>query len=344
MSSSSRLPQLLSKTRLYKPHVFQGRFDLRPYFEGWYFKIVDRQLGLSLCLIPGVAMAGQGDDHAFIQYADSLSGKSGYLRYPLDQVTFSTSELALKLGTTRLSDRQLEVSSLDGLPFDLSLEVSEQEFYPVTPLHPGIMGPFRFVPKMECYHGVHLVYGKVSGALTIDGKTLQIDQGEIYIEKDWGKSFPSEWIWLQASGFETSNPGPLDEPQKPLHLMFSLANIPWLGNSFNGHLGYVWWGDLKIGIGTYRGSKVDFDPQTMQIVIRKGPYHIVISPKAIRPIPLIAPSLGTMTRHMLEDLEAQIHLEIYREDQLIYSGHAEFAGFERCGAYEKLGTFSDETV
>ena len=56
---------------------------------------------------------------------------------------------------------------------------------------PGVMGPFSFVPFMECYHGVVNIDHKISGSLMINNEEIDFTDGYGYIEKDWGKSFPN---------------------------------------------------------------------------------------------------------------------------------------------------------
>lgn len=340
-----QLPWPLSKTRFYQPHVFQGRLDKRPYFEGWYFKIVDEASGLSMCLIPGVSLTADGKAHGFIQYADNLSGSSGKVDYPLEDLSFSSEALNLTLGPQHLSSDRLSLVSETGFPYTISLQIAKPLLYPVSLGHPGIMGPFRFAPAMECYHGVYLVEGRVTGTVTIGDQAIEIQNGAIYIEKDWGRSFPSAWIWLQASQFKATedileDSGQRPEPQGPVHLMLSVANIPWIGRHFVGHLGYLWLGDLRIGLGTYRGSQVTIDVLEdggVQLVANSGLYHIVITATPRQTVNLIAPSAGAMVRYMEESLGAQVVLEVYRDGELIYEGTSQFAGYERCGVLSDLG-------
>ena len=60
----------------------------------------------------------------------------------------------------------------------------------LTPLQSDIMGPFRFVPFMECKHGVISVRHKVTGSIFLNGKEFGYYDNMGYIEKDWGTSFP----------------------------------------------------------------------------------------------------------------------------------------------------------
>jgi tocopherol cyclase len=312
--------------RLYRPHVFQGDLTKKNYFEGWYFKLVDATLNLSLCLIPGVSL--DGTPHGFIQFADTLTGKSGYVRYDLKDIVFSKAHLDLKLSQQHFSDRQLDIYPTKEMPYRIQLTIEDPETYPVKWYHPGIMGPFRFFPFMECYHGVHVVGSRAIGTVEIEGVKHTLKDARLYIEKDWGTSFPREWVWIEASQFNRDD----------VRLMLSIANIPWLGRSFNGHLGYVWLGDERIGLGTYRLSHytLSVEEHGVVIAVNKGDYHIVIEATKRHPVPLVAPSLGDMTRDMEEDLNALVYLSVYKHGELVYEGSSEYAGFETCGEVEEL--------
>ena len=51
------------------------------------------------------------------------------------------------------------------------------------------MGPFSFVPLMECYHGILSMNHSLKGTLSFQGENLLFTGGKGYIEKDWGHSF-----------------------------------------------------------------------------------------------------------------------------------------------------------
>lgn len=45
------------------------------------------------------------------------------------------------------------------------------------------MGPFAFVPFMECYHGIVSMDHIIQGELEIDGATVDFSNGRGYMEK-----------------------------------------------------------------------------------------------------------------------------------------------------------------
>ena len=66
------------------------------------------------------------------------------------------------------------------------------------------MGPFSFVPFMECYHGIISMDHSIIGELSIKGKKVDFTSGRGYIEKDWGHSFPIGYVWMQSNHFSES--------------------------------------------------------------------------------------------------------------------------------------------
>jgi hypothetical protein len=70
--------------RLYNPELFQGNLRKKHYFEGWYFKHVTRDLSNTFSVIPGISLA-ENDTHAFIQIMNGYTGKTDYIRYPIEE-------------------------------------------------------------------------------------------------------------------------------------------------------------------------------------------------------------------------------------------------------------------
>ena len=48
------------------------------------------------------------------------------------------------------------------------------------------MGWYRFVPFMECFHGVVSLNHELEGDFLIENQVFSFDGGKGYIEKDWG--------------------------------------------------------------------------------------------------------------------------------------------------------------
>jgi len=114
------------------------------------------------------------------------------------------------------------------IPGSLQGEVrfSDTTPWPVTLRSPGIMGPYAWVPFMECYHGVLSLDHTLEGTFSIAGREVAFDGGRGYTEKDWGRCFPAAWVWIQSNHF--NSPG--------TSLTASIAVIPWLRGAFDGFI------------------------------------------------------------------------------------------------------------
>jgi hypothetical protein len=86
------------------------------------------------------------------------------------------------------------------------------------------MGPYSWIPTMQCYHHVLSMKYHIHGSIKINQDENITISGIGYLEKDWGHSFPSIWIWGQANQWENL------PSTSSASLFFSLALIPWYFN------------------------------------------------------------------------------------------------------------------
>jgi len=82
-----------------------------------------------------------------------------------------------------------------------------------------------FGPIMECYHDIISLDHSLSGSLLSNDTEIVFNGGWGYIEKDWGKSFPEAYVWIQSNHFQ----------KKETSLSASIAKIPWLNGFFRGY-------------------------------------------------------------------------------------------------------------
>lgn len=62
-------------------------------------------------------------------------------------------------------------------------------------------GWLSFLPLFDPGWQILLAQGVATGELEWRGKKYNLDQALVYAEKNWGRSFPSQWFWLQANHF-----------------------------------------------------------------------------------------------------------------------------------------------
>lgn len=315
------------------PRMFQGNKKKKGYFEGWYFKMVSWDGQSILSVIPGISLSSDGkEQHAFIQVIDGKTARTFYYTFPIEAFSFSRKEFAIAIGQNYFSANKLSLNLHD----DSSSFSGEIHMKGLTELpsggifNPGIMGWYRFVPFMQCYHGVVSLTHGLEGTLAMDGQVFDFNGGKGYIEKDWGSSMPSAWIWMQSNNFSNSEAS----------FMLSVANIPWLGRSFKGFLGFFYLDGEIRRFATYTNARLDMNQKgsdTLQIQIheKKTIYHIEAIHKSAGL--LKAPVGGSMDRRIPESIDATLKLTVLdRQGNVLFNDCSIISGLELVGDLEIL--------
>lgn len=185
-----------------------------------------------------------------------------------------------------------------------------------TPLSSDIMGPFRYLP-MECRHGVISMTHSLSGNLKIDGQMHCFNNGNGYIEKDSGTSFPSSYIWLQCNDFS-----------EPCSIMVSIAHIPIYGISFTGCICAILYKNHEYRLATYRCVHIH-KADSKQICLSQGKLLLKITIESpANGHPLRAPVSGQMSRTIRENTNAHIHVCLWDNGILVIDLDSTHAAFE----------------
>ncbi len=321
------LPYFLRKIK--DNALFQGKGISENYFEGWYIKLVSADKSSVYAVIPGVAYGKKGSErHAFIQLIDGKTAETEYFSFPIESFSYSTRKFEVNIGDNYFSSEKIRLA----IPGKLMGEVNfhQPTPYPFSWREPGIMNRYRYAPFMECYHGVVSLDHPLSGWLEVGEQRILLGEGRGYTEKDWGRSFPSTWIWMQGNHF--SQPG--------RSFMLSVANIPWVGQSFTGFLGFFLHEGKLVRFGTYSGAKLS------EVVHHEKGVHLKVTGKdfeleveALRDQAgiLKAPVGGIMERRISESIDAKIVITLRdRSGNLLVQDTTEPAGFELVGDVDAL--------
>ncbi len=311
--------------RIFRPPVYQGRSDPENYFEGWYFKLVD-PLGAHIwSIIPGISFSE--DTHSFIQVIQAKNGNTHYHRFPASSFSYSRKEFLVRIGPNEFSDRKIHLALKNG-EMEISGELSFEKVrpFPVKPLAPGIMGWYAFVPFMECYHGVVSMQHDLAGSLQINGSMVDFGGGKGYVEKDWGRSMPSDWIWMQSNHFGSD---------RGASFMLSVARIPWLKSYFPGFLAFLLINGRVYRFATYNRSKVtslEVSDREVRVVLENRRYRLEVKALRMDGGVLKAPRHGSMKREIKESIISTLHLELKdRHGNVLFSDAGRFAGLEIVG-------------
>lgn len=313
---------------LWNPECYHGWGRKKRFFEGWYYKLVSQNQQHALALIPGIAMDTSGQKQAFIQLLDGKNLKGTYHKFHAKQFKPTAKKHALKIENNFFSEKMLvlDLPNIKGELFFDNLKPWSNSFF-----SPGIMGPFSFVPFMECYHGVLSMNHSIKGRLDFNGESLSFDNGKGYMEKDWGHSFPEGYIWMQSNHFA----------KKDTSVKVSVAKIPFLKSSFIGHIAGLLINGKLIEFTTYNGTKLNtckVSHENVQIEMQNRYYTLKINAKREKATSLAAPISGFMTGRIEESMNAKIHVILIdkKTNQRLLNDTGSSAAIEVAGDYKLL--------
>lgn len=327
---------MLSHNRIWNPAAFQGAGITRRYFEGWYFKHVDADERAIVSVIPGISFSADGDTkHAFIQVVPSL-GETHYFAFPAEEFRADpTSPFSIRIGDNTFSREGISLDLHDG-DRHVTGEVRYEPWrpWPVTAFSPGIMGWYRFVPGMETYHGVLSMDHGLSGSICVDREAIDFSRGRGYIEKDWGRSFPSSWIWAQSNSFD--RPG--------VSVVVSAAKIPWMTGAFVGNIaGLLLDGELH-RFATYTGAKltcIETGDNEAHLKLADKHEELEVHVRGCEALILKAPVLGAMESRAAESLGGTIDVTLRTlrggRAGIVFRGAGRKAGIEVMNEKDELG-------
>lgn len=314
----------------FHPERFQGRLKRRSYFEGWYFKQVSEDASAAWSFIPGLSYGPDGRGEAFVQAIDGSTGATEWYPYPVEAFSAARGGFEVRVGDSVFSLAGIRARLGAGptrIEADLAFDSSVP--YPATLLSPGIMGPYSWVPFMECRHGLVSMDHGVSGEVRARGGVARMDGGRGYIEKDWGSSMPSSWIWSQTNSF----------PSRGDSFMLSVARIPWLGSSFTGFLCVLRAGGRLRRFASYTGhrlERVEVGERDVRIRIAGRGQELSFEARRERAGFLAAPVRGVMSRRIAESIDARVRVSLTEGGATIWSGESSRAGLELVGESAEL--------
>lgn len=310
--------------RLFNPEIYQGSHKRSNYFEGWYYKLIDAEMKKAVAVIPGVSYGGGNEArHAFIQVLDADECRVSYVRFDIADFSYNKDRFEVRIGGNYFSGSEMRLDIKDKqLTMKGRLAFSNIIAFPKTLLRPGIMGPYTFIPFMECRHGVINIHHEITGELEISGEYFNFNGGYGYIEKDWGASFPETWVWLQSNHFGADD----------VTLMFSAAKIPWLGSSFPGFISFIRLGDRFNLFATYTGAKIQklsYDDKHLEIALSDKSREMRIDAVHTAGGILKAPKNGMMKGEISESITAEAGVTLSDSSgSVIYRGRGTHTGLE----------------
>ena len=278
---------------------------MRNYFSGWYFKCQNAKQTLSV--IPAYHVTG-GKPSSSVQIINDEGAWN--IPYSALDCRRSADGFTMRVGGSRFGQTSVRLSVHTP---DCTAE-GFLKFGALTPVHYDIMGPFRFVPFLECRHDVRSLYHTVTGTVTVNGVCYRFERDDGYIEGDRGRSFPREYLWTHCF-FEKNS------------LMLSVADIPFGLFRFTGVLCVIWWEGKEYRLATYLGARAT-EIGKGKAVIRQGDEELTVQLLERQAHPLYAPMNGAMTRTVRESASCVASYTFRKNGKTLITFTSDRASFE----------------
>lgn len=251
------------------PNIYHGFNKNGPFFEGWYFKVTTVE-GISFAFIPGVFIAqNPSNNFSFIQVFEGNNASMNFIRFPYDSFGASRSSFKISISDNSFSMEELALNIKDdNIRCEGKLVFRDIQEWKGSIINPGSMGFYNYLPFMQCYSQVCALSGKLKGHLTLNEREYNFSEGKLYIEKNWGKSFPYSYIWCQCNYFQ----------EQSLSITCSIAHIPMPKGSFTGFLIGVYFQNRLIKFTSINRSElsIDFSDNTVTLTSKNSRYTVII--------------------------------------------------------------------
>jgi hypothetical protein len=302
--------------------TYKGRRKKDKYFEGWYYKFVVNDQSLTLSLIPGISK-NKIDPHAFIQVIINKNNhiQTEYVRYHISDFNYDYEHNIVRISDNAFGQKQVFIDINSDLKVKGQINIGDFTPIRTSIISPSIMGFFEYLPLMECNHDVVSMNHTLSGDLEINGQSFSFNQGKGYIEKDYGKSFPEKYVWIQSNHFS----------REDVSLMASYASIPYLGLRFKGFIINLVIDHKEYRFSTYNFSKIKLIEKSDNHIIlnaKRGQYSLSIKAENKDTIKLPSPKEGIMNQHIKEGLSGYVHILLKKKTHTIIDDIGYSAGIE----------------
>lgn len=278
---------------------FNGTYKKKSYFEGWYFRNQNDTDIISF--IPAFHIDENSKKSASIQVI--MNNASDQITYSIDDFAVSDRKQGVRIGKN--------IFTAEGIILNLRTEritvTGKLRFSKFVSPKYDIMGPFKYIPFMQCRHSVFSLAHNVTGRLIVNGREMCFKQGLGYVEGDRGVGFPSDYLWTQCSWRANGDNV----------VMISVADIPFGKVSFKGCIGVVYYAGKEYRLATYLGVRI-IKYNKHELWVQQRGYDLRVTLINENPHNLLAPVKGNMTRTVYESLDCSIRYRFMVDNRVIF--------------------------
>lgn len=300
------------------PEVFRGEMRKTHYFEGWYYNLKTSS-GKTLVVIPGISRENSRNSHAFIQIIDD--GQSMNIKYDLSEFSFTDEPFSIKIGKNEFTLFSIKLDINEKVRYQGDVYFKNVRVLKKTRYAPSIMGPFSYYPFMQCNHGILCMNATIKGNIDTGKKQMDFDKGRVYIEKNWGSSFPRKYLWLQCNDFEDNKAS----------LLLAIADVPFMGSNFRGVICVLQRGNKQNIFASYylvRIKTLVINNDYSEIELKQGKFSIKIKADLEDGMKLIAPNKGCMKDYIYESVTSKVNVQLLYKNKILFESSGNNTAFE----------------
>lgn len=288
---------------------FYGNKKKKNYFEGWYLK--QQTNNYTIAFIPSFHISKNGKKSACLQVITKEG--SYHFSFPENKFKAYTDYFCIKIGSNLFTKEGILIN-LTSKDICIKGTLYFGEFLP--PKY-NIMGPFQFIPFLQCRHDILSLSHHVYGRLTINNQEIKFENGTGYIEKDRGCSFPSSYLWTQTNSLT----------KEKFCIMIAAAKIPITCFTFTGSIICIYYKGKQYQLATYLGAKVLLF-QEQKIVIQQRKFLLIAELLKSQSYLLKAPQSGKMSHYIKESPVSTVQYQLYYNNHKLFDIISKQASFE----------------
>jgi len=134
---------------------------------------------------------------------------------------------------------------------------------------------------------------------------IDFSDGKGYIERDWGKTFPREYVWIQSNHFENNETS----------LFFSESSYPFLKTAFQGFICNLVVGKKEYRFATYHRDSCKLEKVSEQVRLKfnleNKTAKLIIEAEITDPGELVATDRIGYAKGDKEELGGNVKIELY---------------------------------
>ncbi len=183
----------------------------RRYFEGWYYRLTLPQIKQSFAFMYAIddPQGGTKFSGGSVQVV-GIDDQHIWRSLPQTQDFFASSDrLFLNHWNSKgegysasaaYNKGKISNPTSLGCTWDFQIQPINTWGSSAKPL--ATMGMLSYLPIFEPGWQILMAHGLASGFVDWDHSIYEFQNAPVYIEKNWGRAFPSKWFWLQCNAFD----------------------------------------------------------------------------------------------------------------------------------------------